>query len=268
MSSRTDLGELRAVATKLADERQADILLYGGDVAPPADVELVSSRRGRAGQPNVLLVLSTLGGSADTAYRIARSLQRRYRRVTLYVDDYCKSAGTLLALGADELVISDFGELGPLDFQSPGPVELGRMSSALTPIQALNTLRSEVLELFEDHFSRLRGRGRIPITTRIAAERASEMAIGLFSPIYAQIDPVQLGEVDRIMSTAKRYGERIARSNLKDGALERLVTYYPSHDFVIDRDEARELFERVREPTSDEAELLKHVEPIDRKSVE
>ena len=37
---------------------------------------------------------------------------------------------------------------------------------------------------------------------------------------------------------------------------------------MIDRDEARELFERVREPTSDEAELLKQVEPIvsDRRS--
>jgi hypothetical protein len=49
---------------------------------------------------------------------------------------------------------------------------------------------------------------------------------------------------------------------LKDGALEKLVTYYPSHDFVIDRDEARELFRRVREPTTDEAELLKYLEPI------
>ena len=260
-TSDPELRELRLLAAKLADERQADILLYGGDIARPADLQLVSGRGDHPRRRNVLLVLRTLGGSADAAYRIARALQQRYARLTIYIDDYCKSAGTLLALGADELVISDYGELGPLDFQPAGSVELGRMSSGLTPIQALNTLRTEVVNLFEAHFARLRG-GRLPITTRIAAERASEMAIGLFSPIYAQIDPVQLGEVDRIMSTARRYGERIARGNLKDGALERLVAYYPSHDFVVDREEARQLFYHVREPTTDEEDFLKQVEPI------
>jgi hypothetical protein len=260
MSSAADLGELRQLAAGLAEEQQADILLYRGHITRAAGDQVSAGRRGRPGRPNLVLILSTLGGSADTAYRLARTFRRSYERFTVYIDEYCKTAGTLLALGADELVISEFGELGPLDAQLNAPVELGRMSSGLTSVQALRALQAEVLHFFQYHFVQLRGGAGLP--TRLAAEQASEMASGLFSPIYAQIDPMQLGEIERGTTTSRQYGERIGTANLKDGALEKLVTYYPSHDFVIDRDEARELFRRVREPTTDEAELLKYLEPI------
>jgi len=258
MSSPSELARLRELAMTLADQQQADILLYRGDITRAAGHQLTSGRRGRSDRPNVLLILSTFGGSADTAYRLARALQHGYQRFIVYVDDYCKTAGTLLALGADELVMSDFGELGPLDAQLNTPVELGKLSSGLTPVQALGTLRAQVQTFFQYQFVQLRGQ----MTTQLAAERASVMASGLFSPIYAQIDPMQLGEIDRGMDTSRKYGERIGTANLKDGALEKLITYYPSHDFAIDRDEARELFRRVREPTADEAELLTYLEPL------
>ncbi len=45
----------------------------------------------------------TEGGDADPAYRIARCLQDHYDRFSLFVSGYCKSAGTLVALGAHEL---------------------------------------------------------------------------------------------------------------------------------------------------------------------
>lgn len=260
MSNSAELGDLQELATTLADEHQADILLFRGDVTRSASDRLIAERRGRPAKPNVLLILSTLGGSADTAYRVARALRRGYERVTVYVDDYCKTAGTLLALGADELVMSDFGELGPLDSGLDTAVELGAMSSELTSMQTLGTLQVEALQFFQTCFVQLRARSGLP--ARLAAERATDLATGLFGPIYAQIDPAQLGEVNRGMNTSRQYGARIGTVNLKDGALETLVSSYPSHDFVIDRDEAKTLFHRVREPTVEEAELLTQVEPL------
>lgn len=259
-SSVTELAELRALAATLADGQHADILLYRGDITRSASDQLTAERRGRTSRLNVLLVLSTLGGSTDTAYRIARALRRNYERVTVYIDDHCKTAGTLLALGADELVMSDFGELGPLDAQLITTVQLGDMSSGLAPVQALNALQAEALDFFQHCFVQLRARSGL--TARLAADRAAEMVTGLFSPIYAQIDPAQLGDVERGMNTSRQYGARVKTANLRDGALEKLVTHYPSHDFAIDRDEAKELFHRVREPTAEEAEFLKQVEPI------
>nr|WP_241877980.1 hypothetical protein [Psychrobacter sp. PraFG1]UNK04387.1 hypothetical protein MN210_08465 [Psychrobacter sp. PraFG1] len=56
------------------------------------------------------LVLSTYGGDPDAGFRIARCLQHYFEDgITLYVPHYCKSAGTLIAIGASELVLSDGG---------------------------------------------------------------------------------------------------------------------------------------------------------------
>src|SRR6266536_3755982 len=64
------------------------------------------------------------------------------------------------------------------------------------------------------------------------------------------------------MRIAQEYGERIKTDNLKPGALESLIADYPSHEFVIDLEEARELFENVREPNQEEAELIRMIHPI------
>jgi hypothetical protein len=75
--------------------------------------------------------------------------------------------------------------------------------------------------------------------------------VGLFSPVYAQIDPVKLGEIQRAIAIAQAYGIRLNNAydrNLLEGGLEHLIVGYPSHGFVIDRKEAKALFRRVRHP--------------------
>ena len=95
----------------------------------------------------------------------------------------------------------------------------------------------------------------------MAGEIATRIASGLFAPIYSQIDPVRVGEVARALSIAEDYGRRLD-GNLKPGALERLVGGYPSHSFVIDCEEVRDLFDNVREPTTDETELAQLLKPL------
>ena len=95
-------------ATRLAHDRQADIFVYSGELARPADGPLTLKGLDRPRHRACLQLLSTLGGSADAAYRLARTLGRRYARMTVYVDDYYKGAGVLPAIAATELVNSDF----------------------------------------------------------------------------------------------------------------------------------------------------------------
>lgn len=64
---------------------------------------------------NVLVLLVTLGGDADSAYRIVRYLRPSYDKVTVSVPSLCKSVWTLICLGAHEVVISEAGEFGSLD---------------------------------------------------------------------------------------------------------------------------------------------------------
>src|SRR4051794_38228194 len=61
------------------------------------------------------LVLSTYGGSVTSTRQIALLLREFTDRLTILVPQRARSAGTLLCLAADELVLSPFAELGPLD---------------------------------------------------------------------------------------------------------------------------------------------------------
>ena len=62
---------------------------------------------------------------------IARFLRGVYESVTVCVFGYCKSAGTLLALGCHEVAMGLRGELGPLDVQVSEKDELARFGSGL-----------------------------------------------------------------------------------------------------------------------------------------
>jgi hypothetical protein len=65
-------------------------------------------------------MLQTSGGDIDAAVKIVGVLRRRVAsggQLRVVVPDYAKSAGTLIALGADAIVMSDSSELGPIDPQ-------------------------------------------------------------------------------------------------------------------------------------------------------
>jgi ClpP class serine protease len=66
------------------------------------------------------LVLHTPGGLALASTQIARALARRPGKVTVFVPHYAMSGGTLIALAADEIVMSEHAVLGPADPQVGG----------------------------------------------------------------------------------------------------------------------------------------------------
>src|SRR2546427_3545955 len=63
------------------------------------------------------LVLHTPGGLVLAAVQIARALHEHQGKVTAFVPHYAMSGGTLIALAADEIVMSRHAVLGPVDPQ-------------------------------------------------------------------------------------------------------------------------------------------------------
>jgi ATP-dependent protease ClpP protease subunit len=71
------------------------------------------------GEP-IDLLLHTPGGDVDAAEKLITLLQSTVGEtgiVRIIVPDFAKSAGTLMALGANSIVMSDSSELGPIDPQ-------------------------------------------------------------------------------------------------------------------------------------------------------
>lgn len=63
------------------------------------------------------VILHTPGGLVLAALQIARAISRRKGKVTVLVPHYAMSGGTLIALAADEIVMSPHAVLGPVDPQ-------------------------------------------------------------------------------------------------------------------------------------------------------
>ena len=231
-----------------------DTLVYSGLVSYEGFDSVVGEAPSQKGK-NVLVLLVTLGGNADAAYRIIRYLRRAYEKVTVYVPSLCKSAGTLICIGAHELVISETGELGPLDVQIREQNELFAVRSGLAIPQALDFLESRMVGALRSVLVDVAGGGGL------GTERASHIAVnttvGLFAPIYSKIDPARLGEAARALAVAEDYARRLP-GNLHRGALERLVSDYSSHSFVIDSEETAELFQNVRGPNEHETTIADH----------
>ncbi|MDD2390030.1 MAG: hypothetical protein PHP23_09905 [Desulfobacterales bacterium] len=252
---------LSPVIGRLTEALQSDIILLCGPIEEPYDQTITDCCRTNR-YDKTLLLLGTYGGDPHVAYRMIRRIQQHCTSLSIYVHTVCKSAGTLIALGADEIIMPEDYEIGPIDVQLLKTDEVGERSSGLTITQALATLQSEVYRMFEEYFLGLKFRSGGQITTKSASEIAANIAVGLFSPIYSQIDPMRLGEIDRAVRIATEYGSRIVRANLKDGTLQKLVSGYPDHGFVIDRKEAAELFKNVRPPSESERELADLLQPV------
>ena len=236
---------------KLAD---ADTFLYFADidyVCVEKFRELVLNKAGRT--KNAVLIIETDGGDPDAAYRLSSCLQNNYEKFKVYVFGRCKSAGTLAVLGAKEIVFGKSGELGPLDIQLSKRDDLFQRQSGLDIFQAIALLKSFAFDTFESSFISIVAKSGGSISSKLAAEVATNLSVGLFNPMTAQIDPERLGELQRAINIANAYGERLDAGNLKPQALNELVQGYPSHSFVIDFKEASGLFRNVREVNEIEA---------------
>lgn len=247
--------EAAEAVVSLTENPKTDLILISHEISRELYLELCSQLHGRPRAKACTIFLTTYGGDPHAGFRIARCLRHHYERVRLVVPYFCKSAGTLIAIGADELAIGDRGELGPLDIQIANPSEIFERSSGLDLTAAMEFAMGHVQTIFRSSIIDIRRNTRL--STKLAGDLATKLAIGMVEPIYQQIDPVRLGETQRAMKVTNEYGKRLNEHTkvLKAGALNKLVGGYPAHGFVIDRKEAKNLFSSVESPTEYEVKI-------------
>lgn len=101
--------------------RQETISLLGIPIARYIDIQdsedLLRAIRLTPPDLPIDVILHTPGGLVLAAEQIARALRDHEGRVTVFVPHYAMSGGTLIALGADEIVMDAHAVLGPVDPQ-------------------------------------------------------------------------------------------------------------------------------------------------------
>jgi len=254
--------DIVAAAIALGKSAKSDVLLINGPCFDGLEVEVLNALRKRKPKTTrpqrLIFVLTTPGGQAEVAFRIARAMQDVYSHSTALIGGWCKSAGTLCVIAANEVAMSDDAELGPLDVQLAKRDELDERDSGLVIEEALRNLEQYAFKFFDAFMHQIKDHTHGIVTLKMASEISANVTKGLFEPIYRQIDPQKIGEIARSMEVGKAYASRLNLKgrNLKPRALMNLLVGYPSHGFVIDRQEAAALFSAVRAPTSEETVLL------------
>lgn len=106
------------------------------------------------------LLLHTPGGDVDAAEKLiglVRSATGEEGELRIIIPDYAKSAGTLMALGANAIVMSDSSELGPIDPQVSSRDGNGSdvVYSVLTYLNAYDAARKALRDTPDDLAARI-----------------------------------------------------------------------------------------------------------------
>jgi hypothetical protein len=170
---------------------------------------------------NVDLLLHTTGGDIDAAEKLISMLDARVTtgQLRVIVPDYAKSSGTLMALGANQIVMSDSSELGPIDPQIMILEERGSWR---------NQSVQNYLDAYRTHSDRLRQDPNDPV----AALMLSKM------------DPSTICHVEATLTRSKQLAEKLLKRrmdvNWSDIAGQLLDTHkWISHGQMINWEDAK-----------------------------
>jgi len=127
---------------KIQSLTKSDVLTIVGDLWGKID-ELIrdSVEEHRPKQKKLSVILETDGGYAEVAERIARTLRKFYRQIAFIVPNYAMSAGTILVMSGDEILMDYFAILGPID-----PQVRKKDGSGLIPVNGYLSRYNELLQ--------------------------------------------------------------------------------------------------------------------------
>lgn len=240
----TALPAIRALVGRLEATRGRPAVFFHSAVYGPAVPPLYECLR-RTGPVDALdLVLSTGGGSITSTRQIAMLLREFAGHLTILVPHRARSAGTLLCLSADDLVLGPMAELGPVD---------STMDSEGVPASdAPRTISAQDIRAFrgmaEDWFGVDRPEDRLQVLGLLAT-RFFPTSLSSFY----RFDKL-VREVAAELLAWQLPGEELA--GLRQQIVDRLVGGYHSHDVVLSRRDVRALGLRAADTTLDEDETL------------
>jgi serine dehydrogenase proteinase len=208
-------------------------------------------------EETINVILDSTGGPLDTAFRTALYLSRYAANLNIYVPRKAKSASTLIAVAGSSIVMSPFGELGPLDTQIRDPRNPTDYISALDCYQSVDYVREFGFSTLSQALKQLAAvtQGKLLLTDSLDA--AAQFAIGSITPMLSQTRSLDFGAWGRSLKMGQRYAQiLISRAaELEQGKAEqiaeRLVYGYTHHFFPIDVTEAREIGLNPREMAED-----------------
>lgn len=192
-----------------------------------------------------LLIVSN-GGDPTVAWRFMSLLRERFINVAVIVPQAAFSAATLLALGADEIVMHPHGNLGPVDPQFTVP-----RKGSNQPGDVMRFGLEELTGYFE--FAKTHA----GVTDQAQLQQ-------LFAELSREVGAVSLGIASRGSRLLMSMGKQLLEMHMQDdGAAQqaqeiaaKLSTNFAHHGYPLSRREAKQIGLKVTEPSADVETLM------------
>jgi len=121
----------------------SDLQKRGATSIDYSDILPIADQIDNLSGDEVDVILETPGGSAEIAEDIVKLLRNRFSRVGFIIPGVAKSAGTIMAMAGDEILMGPASALGPIDAQV---LHQGRQFSADAFLEGLDKIKREVEE--------------------------------------------------------------------------------------------------------------------------
>ena len=132
-------GQLTLHLEKIGTTLSADVVAIVSPILPGLELRLraaIDALPDKKG--SVAVILDTPGGVVEVVERMVTTLRHVYGDVTVIVPDRAMSAGTILALSADRIMMDHLSSLGPIDPQIERDGKLVPALSYLNQFERLN----------------------------------------------------------------------------------------------------------------------------------
>lgn len=228
-------GDRRGLETKIA-----------GDTLPL----MYDHLRGIGAVPRISVFLYTVGGDSLAGWAIVSLVREFCDTLGVIIPFRALSCGTLIALGADELIMAKGGQLSPVDpslaspYNPPAPGQVQPGAVQLLPVSVEDVIG--YLKLAREEAG-IKGDEGISKIMTVLSEKVHPMALGA---VYRSREQIRL-LAGKLLAMHEKNQDKIGK------LVDALTKELPSHQYLIGRKEAKDGFGlKVSEPSGHLDELI------------
>ena len=198
-------------------------------------IPLMNKQLQAIGRPkNIDFFLYSAGGDTMVPWRLVSMIRDYCEKFSVLVPYKAHSAATMIALGADEIVMSNLSELSPID---PSAANVFNPPDPANPQNRIPISVEDVMAYFDLAKNKF----------GIKGDEELSHIFSKFIECNPQIHPLSLGNINRIHNLIRILAKRLLKSHkiqLKEDEIMKVVDYFTerlySHQYFIGRKEAKE----------------------------
>lgn len=196
----------------------------------------------------ISLYLYTRGGDTSAAWNIINLLRMYCDDLQVIVPHKAHSAGTIIGLGANEIVMTKQATLSPIDPSITTPLS-PMIPTTMEPLPVSVEAVKGFLDFAKDE---------------LGSQNPNAMA-QVFLKLTDTVHPLVLGEVYRSSAQIKMLAKRLLENQVTDeGDIQKIIEFLcsesGSHDYTINRREAADdLKLKIVKPTSRQYSIIKAI---------